>query len=140
MSGAESGVENSAIIEGFSHVAIVATNLDEARSFYCGVLGLTELPRPDLGIPGMWLRVGSLQLHFIESDTMPVPGPGFPHLALHIPAERWEDTITALRERGVVFPGEPSTRLDFGIPVRAAFVMDPAGNTVELTDVGPLTN
>jgi glyoxylase I family protein len=129
---------NQPIIEGFSHVAIVATDLDEARSFYCDALGLAELPRPDLGIPGMWLRVGSLQLHFIESDTMPVPGPGFPHLALHIPVERWDDTILALRERGVVFPGEPSTRLDFGVQVRAAFVLDPSGNTIELTDVGPL--
>lgn len=129
---------NHPIIEGFSHVAIVATDLGGARSFYCGVLGLIELPRPDLGIPGMWLRVGSLQLHFIESDTMPVPGPGFPHFALHIPAERWEDTIAELRERGVEFASEPSTRSDFGVPVRAAFVRDPAGNTIELTDVGPL--
>jgi glyoxylase I family protein len=126
------------IINGFSHVAIVATDLEQARSFYCGALGLTELPRPDLGIPGMWLRVGSLQLHFIESDTMPIPGPGFPHFALHISADRWDDTIVELEARGVPFLGPPSTRSDFGVPVRAVFVKDPAGNTVELTDVGPM--
>ncbi len=33
---------------------------------------------------------------------------------------------------------EPSERVDFGTTVRAAFVSDPAGNVVELTDVGPL--
>lgn len=132
------GAVNQPIIEGFSHVAIVVTNLDEARSFYCEALGLTELPRPDLGIPGMWLQVGSLQLHFIESDTMPIPGPGFPHLALHIPADRWDETLAELRRVGVMFPGEPSTRFDFGVQVRVAFVRDPAGNTIELTDVGPL--
>jgi glyoxylase I family protein len=126
------------IIDGYSHVAIVATDLAAARSFYCDALGLAELPRPDLGIPGMWLRVGSLQLHFIESDTMPIPGPGFPHLALHISADRWDDTIAELLARGVTFLGAPSTREDFGVPVRAAFVQDPAGNTLELTDVGPL--
>ena len=32
----------------------------------------------------------------------------------------------------------PSTRVDFGVPVQAAFLADPAGNVVELTDVGPL--
>jgi glyoxylase I family protein len=132
------GAVNQPIIEGLSHVAIVVTNLDEARSFYCEALGLTELPRPDLGIPGMWLQVGSLQLHFIESDTMPIPGPGFPHLALHIPADRWDETLAELRRVGVMFPGEPSTRFDFGVQVRVAFVRDPAGNTIELTDVGPL--
>ena len=126
------------IIDGFSHVAIVATDLAAARAFYCEALGLVELPRPDLGIPGMWLRVGALQLHFIESDTMPIPGPGFPHLALHIGADHWEDSIAELEARGVTFLGAPSTRSDFGVPVRAAFVRDPAGNIVELTDVGPL--
>jgi len=128
------------LISGFSHVAIVVTDLGAARSFYCGSLGLEELPRPDFGVPGMWLRVGDLQLHFIESDTMPVPGPGFPHLALHIAHDRFDAVIDTLRNCQVTFLGEPSERLDFGVPVRAAFVIDPAGNTVELTDVGPLAN
>jgi hypothetical protein len=32
----------------------------------------------------------------------------------------------------------PSERADFGTRVRAAFISDPAGNVIELTDVGPL--
>lgn len=125
-------------ISGFSHLAIVVTDLDAARTFYCGLLGFTELPRPDLGIAGMWLRVGDLQLHFIESDTMPIPGPGFPHFALHIPSDRWDEVIDELRSSGAPFLGEPTTRSDFGVEVRAAFLRDPSGNTVELTDVGPV--
>jgi hypothetical protein len=46
--------------------------------------------------------------------------------------------MEALREAGVAFIGEPSERVDFGRTVLAAFVADPAGNVVELTDVGPL--
>ena len=88
----------------------------------------------------MWLRVGDLQLHFIENETMPVPGPGFPHLALHVAGDRWEAVVAALRDSGVRFLGEPSSRDDFGTTVRAAFVLDPSGNTIELTDVGPLSN
>ncbi len=125
-------------IAGFSHVAIVCTNLDEARDFYIDVLGLTELPRPDFGIPGMWLRAGDLQLHFIVNESMPVPGPGFPHFALHVDGEQWDEVMNELGEAGVSFLSAPSERDDFGTRVRATFVIDPSGNVVELTDVGPL--
>lgn len=125
-------------VTGFAHVAIVVDDLAAARGFYVDVLGLTDLPRPDLGVPGMWLRLGDLQLHFIENATMPVPGPGFPHVAMHVPADRWEATVDGLRAAGVSFLMGPSEREDFGVRVRAAFVTDPAGNVVELTDAGPL--
>ena len=126
------------LIAGFSHTAIVCTDLSASRAFYVDVLGLLELKRPDLGVPGMWLRVGDLQLHFIENGTMPVPGPGFPHFALHVAGEEWDRVIAQLRAQGVPFLSEPSERSDFGMPVRAAFLLDPSGNVVELTDVGPL--
>ena len=124
-------------VTGYSHVAIAVTDLDAARTFYCGLLGFEELPRPDFG-PGMWLRVGDLQLHFLETDQMPVPGPGFPHFALYVPAGDFVPMAAALKEAGVPFVAEPASRLDFGRPVQTAFVADPAGNIVELTDVGPL--
>jgi glyoxylase I family protein len=124
-------------VTGFSHVAIAVTDLGAARDFYCGVLGFEELPRPDLGIPGMWLKVGDLQLHFIETDEMPTPGKGFPHYALHVPTDEFDATIETLRAAGVSFLGEPSARVDFGKTVLAAFVNDPAGNFIELTTVGP---
>jgi catechol 2,3-dioxygenase-like lactoylglutathione lyase family enzyme len=116
----------------------VCTDLDAAKSFYCELLGFDELPRPDFGVPGMWLRVGNLQLHFLESETMPIPGPGFPHFALHVENDRWDETIALLKSNAVPFLSEPSERSDFGAPVRAAFVLDPSGNVIELTDVGPL--
>jgi glyoxylase I family protein len=123
-------------VTGFSHVAISVTDLDAAREFYCGILGFEELPRPDLGVPGMWLWVGDQQLHFIETDEMPVLGGGFPHYALHVPTDAFDSTIEALRAAGVSFLGEPSSRVDFGTTVLAAFVSDPAGNFIELTNVG----
>src|SRR5438876_3975396 len=55
-------------IQGYSHLAIVATDVDEVRRFYCDLLGFEELPRPDFGIPGVWLRVGDLQLHVIALE------------------------------------------------------------------------
>lgn len=126
-------------VSGFSHVAIVCTSLEESRKFYVDLLGFQELRRPDFGVPGMWLRVGDLQLHFIENETMPVPGPGFPHFALHIASEDWDNVLGFLTEAGVTFLSAPSERSDLGVAVRAAFVLDPSGNVVELTDVGPLS-
>jgi extradiol dioxygenase family protein len=65
------------------------------------------------------------------------PSRGFPHLALHIPADAWDDTMAGIEARGIEFLLPPSERLDFGKPVRAAFIRDPAGNVIELTDVDP---
>ncbi|HUI02662.1 MAG TPA: VOC family protein, partial [Acidimicrobiales bacterium] len=66
------------VVAGYSHVAIAVDDLESARTFYCGVFGFEEVRRPDFGFPGMWLAVGSLQLHFVETDELPTPGKGFP--------------------------------------------------------------
>jgi catechol 2,3-dioxygenase-like lactoylglutathione lyase family enzyme len=128
----------AATVSGYSHVAISVTDLDAARDFYCDVLGFEVLPRPDFGFPGLWLRVGALQLHLGVVDEAPSTGPGFPHFALYVPPEEFDATIESMRAAGVKMLGEPSSRVDFGTPVRAAFITDPSGNAIELTDVGPL--
>ena len=128
----------AATVSGYSHVAISVTDLDEARDFYCDVLGFEELPRPDFGFPGSWLRVGTLQLHLGVVDEAPTSSPGFPHFALYVPTEEFDTTIEAVRAAGVKMLGEPSSRVDFGRTVHAAFISDPSGNVIELTDVGPV--
>ena len=129
----------AATVSGYSHVAISVNDLDAARAFYCGVLGFEVLPRPDFGFPGLWLRVGALQLHLAVADEPVSAGPGFPHFALYVPTDEFDATIDAVRAAGVKLLGEPSSRVDFGTPVHAAFITDPSGNVIELTDVGPLT-
>jgi len=129
----------AATVSGYSHVAISVTDLDEARDFYCDVLGFEVLPRPDFGFPGLWLRVGTLQLHLGVVDETPSAGPGFPHFALYVPTDEFDATIESVRAAGVKMLGEPSSRVDFATPVRAAFITDPSGNAIELTDVGPLS-
>ena len=131
-------VDTGVRVTGYSHVAVHVTDLEAARAFYCGLLGFGELDRPDFGVPGMWLRVGDLQLHFVESEEMPVLGQTFPHFALCVTTEDFAPTMDALKRAGVAFLGEPSSRVDFGRTIWAAFVADPSGNVVELTDVGPL--
>jgi catechol 2,3-dioxygenase-like lactoylglutathione lyase family enzyme len=125
-------------VAGYSHVAVMVDDLDAALAFYCDTLGFSALPRPDFGpgTEGAWLQLGTAQVHLGIVKEMSRPT-GFPHLALHIPADAWDDTMAGIEARGITFLAPPGERLDFGKLVRAAFIRDPAGNVIELTDVDP---
>jgi catechol 2,3-dioxygenase-like lactoylglutathione lyase family enzyme len=125
-------------VAGYSHVAVMVDDLDAALSFYCDALGFAVLPRPDFGpaARGAWLQLGTAQVHLGIVDEMSSSN-GFPHLALHIPADAWDDTMAGIAARDIEFLLPPSEREDFGRRVRAAFIRDPAGNVIELTDVDP---
>lgn len=129
----------SKTISGFSHVNLLVTDLDAARHFYTDILGFPELPRPGVGGTGAWFRVGDLQLHLSEVAEMPakVAG-GAMHIAMYLKSEDFDERVHSIEERGGVLARGPQSREDFGVPVRTAFINDPAGNLVELTDVGPL--
>jgi glyoxylase I family protein len=134
-------VETSApavTIAGYSHVAVMVDDLDAAIDFYRDILGFSMLPRPDFGpgTEGAWLQLGTAQVHLGTVEEMQ-PAGGFPHMAMHVPTAAWDATMAELAARGVAFLMEPNTREDFGRPVRAAFIRDPAGNVIELTDVDP---
>lgn len=126
-------------IAGYSHVNILVDDLAAAHEFYIGKLGFEVLPRPDFGgFAGAWYRIGDLQLHLSVVKEMPDLKGGFPHIALHVDARHFDATIDGLKSLGVPFVMDTMSRVDFGVPVRAAFCKDPSGNVVELTDVGPL--
>ena len=45
---------------------------DEARHFYTSIIGLTEIPKPELLIPsgGLWYQIADIQLHIgTENET-----------------------------------------------------------------------
>jgi glyoxylase I family protein len=125
-------------VVGISHLAISVTDLAATRRFYGEAMGLEELARPDFGVPGAWFRLGDLQLHVLEVPEVAAAGPGLPHLALHVATGDIAGTVDALVRAGATLLAGPRTRDDFGTAVTAAFVSDPDGNVIELTDVGPL--
>ena len=45
----------SAVVHGLFHIAIKTSDLAATRNFWCDVIGLSEMPRPDFGYPGAWL-------------------------------------------------------------------------------------
>ena len=48
---------SGAMITGLFHIAIKTRDLAATVKFYCGVLGLLEVARPDFGYPGAWISV-----------------------------------------------------------------------------------
>ena len=118
-----------------SHISVTVINLERAKAFYSGVLGLREIPRPNFGFPGTWYTLGSgLELHLTVKDEMPLrPAQRFdtrdPHFALAVADA--DDTYARLQSSGTPF-------YDFaGTPtgLRQLFVRDPDGNMIEL--IGP---
>ncbi|MFQ5899878.1 MAG: VOC family protein [Candidatus Methylomirabilia bacterium] len=53
------------MITSYLHAGITVRDLRRSRRFYSDLLGLREIPRPDLGFPGAWYAVGACQLHLM---------------------------------------------------------------------------
>ena len=68
-------------LKAIRHTGIRITDVTKAKEFYGQILGLTELPRPELPVPGAWYECNGVQVHLIgDSNTMrDIPGVG-PHV------------------------------------------------------------
>ncbi len=109
---------------GLHHVSIDVTDVEAAVRFYVDHLGLVELDRPDIGIPGAWLGAGDQQVHLLGVEEVD-PSPSA-HLALQV--ADLDEVVTELSDAGL------RVRRSSGIDgiARQAFVHDPDRNLVEL--------
>lgn len=105
------------------HVSINTRDVAAAVAFYTEVLGGTVRDdRPDFGIGGAWIDLGTSQVHLIDADQPPSMGQHFAIRVADLAA-----AVAELRGRGLVV-GDP-TPVGPGLQT---FVADPTGNTVEL--------
>lgn len=65
----------------YTHVTIVADELEEAVQFYGNVFGMEQIPTPDWDLPIQWVGCGDLQLHLVETEANI---PEFHHFAVHV--------------------------------------------------------
>jgi catechol 2,3-dioxygenase-like lactoylglutathione lyase family enzyme len=108
------------------HVSLNVSDTERALAFYRDVLGMRQLPRPELGIGGAWLDAGAgRQVHLIEAEVPPDAGQ---HVAFRV--DSIDDAVAALRSAGVDV-GDPRLVGDTGI--LQTFVSDPDGNRLEFT-------
>jgi catechol 2,3-dioxygenase-like lactoylglutathione lyase family enzyme len=108
---------------GVHHVSVNVDDVEAGRAFYVDVLGMKVLPRPDLGLGGVWLAVGDQQIHLIE---LPPPAAQGQHFALRV--DDIHAAADAIRAKGVAVT-EPKQLADV---CWQANLIDPAGNAIEL--------
>jgi len=118
------------VILGLDHVQLTGPPgcEDEARRFYGGLLGLTEVPKPpgvrDSG--GVWFTCGAQELHIGVEEAFTPSGKAHPGLL--VAAEDLDALAASLLTAGV------ELQWDDRIPERRRFyARDPWGNRLELT-------
>jgi catechol 2,3-dioxygenase-like lactoylglutathione lyase family enzyme len=118
------------MITGIDHVQITvpAGGAEQARDFYCGLLGLREIEKPEIlrGRGGFWLQAGDRQVHVGIEEGVDRRSTRA-HIAYEVAGI--DDWRTRLAAGGVeVIEGIP-------IPGRDLFEFrDPFGNRVEFIE------
>ncbi|MEO8608560.1 MAG: VOC family protein [Chloroflexota bacterium] len=116
------------MITGIHHVQITAPKgvEEQARAFYCGVLGLPEIEKPDSlkGRGGFWLQVGDRQVHVGTEDD-------FDRLTTKSHIAYQVDDVAAWRTRLKANGIEPDNSIPIPGYDRFEF-RDPFGNRVEM--------
>ncbi len=115
-------------ITAMNHFTVLARDLEETRSFYLDVLGLSEGVRPPLGFPGAWLYAqGQPVLHVIAGRELPVDPKGvLDHMAFSATGLR--DVAVRLRAARVRY----DLRRQPESGVWQLFFFDPNGARIEL--------
>lgn len=112
-------------IRELAHVNLVVRDVDQARAFYGGLLGLAEAERPaGAGRDGVWYRLGAHEIH-ISHEAEPRNADSTRHIALLV-----DDLAAAgaeLERRG--YPIEAARPLP---GISRFFTRDPDGNRLEL--------
>jgi catechol-2,3-dioxygenase len=123
-------------VTGLAEVVMNVQDMAASLEFYRDLLGLEVISPPDMRSP-VFLRAGAANADLpamVVLAQMPPRSPTFNppqrlhHLALAIPAEIFDDTMSALTERGY----EVRTGHHPVIPSRTMYVADPDGTEVEL--------
>ncbi|MBX3644787.1 MAG: VOC family protein [Rubrivivax sp.] len=118
------------MIQGMNHFTITAEDRAQTLDYYCGLLGLSEGWRPDLGFPGAWLYAeGNPQavLHIYWDRPMPAQRTGvIDHLAFT--ARDLKAVKARFDQRGLKY----DLRKQAGAGTWQLFSHDPNGARVEL--------
>ncbi|MBI1901925.1 MAG: DUF1805 domain-containing protein [Planctomycetia bacterium] len=131
-------------VRTLDHVTVVVSDLDRSRKFYCGILGMREVPRPTFSFPGLWFQAGDTQIHLIGAHegaaapgAPPLPAQVRPGRSMHYAFEVADARAAhaSLIAAGVRVLAEPRLRPDGCVQV---FMLDPDGHVVEVFSRPPL--
>jgi catechol 2,3-dioxygenase-like lactoylglutathione lyase family enzyme len=117
---------------GAHHTSFPVRDLARARRFYEGVLGLEQIPRPELGVPGVWYRAGACEVHLIQTPDgldLGTPAPSLNPMARHaaFAVRDYGEALAALRAEGLEV-------IETGPERGQLWVRDPDGHIIELIE------
>ena len=118
------------LVTRFHHASLIVSDLDAARAFYEGILGLQVSPlRPPMDFDGIWYEIGEQQIHLLVQPNpdagvqRPEHGGRDRHIALCV--NDLDELAGRLERAGITYTRSRSGR-------RALFCRDPEGNALEL--------
>jgi catechol 2,3-dioxygenase-like lactoylglutathione lyase family enzyme len=118
------------MIHGMNHFTITAEDRARTLDFYCGLLGLKEGHRPDLGFPGAWLCAPDSDqaiLHIVFGRSLPAQRTGvIDHMAFSA------RDLAAVKARFDARGQGYDLRRQAGSGTWQLFTFDPNGARVEL--------
>ena len=118
------------MLAGLNHANIVTARLPETVDFFVRVLGLRVGPRPAFNFAGAWLYLGDQPvIHLVEQAAPRDPRGALDHVSFTTP-----DFDGALRRLDQISVAYRASDIPSGFG-RQAFLIDPNGVTIELTEV-----
>jgi len=123
-------------VKSLDHVTLVVKDLEASKEFYCGLLGMEDVPRPDFTFAGKWFQAGDTQIHLILEHQASGPAgdirAGEVSTRNHHFAFLVDDVngcFEAAKQAQAVIVSEPKSRPDGAVQL---FLQDPDGYVVEL--------
>lgn len=115
----------------FEHLALAVSEVEESLKFYCEILGLKEIQRPNFDFKGAWISMGTgLSIHLIEGKPeVDTKGSRGNHFAFKV--KNLEAWVEKMKNEGVQIVKGPKQRED---GVWQLFVSDPNGYVIELNE------
>jgi extradiol dioxygenase family protein len=121
------------------HIAIPAGDLDEAKAFYCGVLGCPTGNSED----GRWVDINfwgnELTLHQSEErlptirHDVDMGNVSVPHFGVHLSEEDFQDLKTRIAAANLEYLDQPYRRfVGTEFEQETFFIKDPNGNVLEI--------
>lgn len=125
-------------VQFIDHVTLIVKDLEASRTFYCDVLGMQQVDRPNFSFGGSWFQAGDTQIHLIlEHEKSSPAGEDMSrqkrssrnrHFSFRI--DDGDDAVRKLEAAGIPLLAGPKKRPDGAVQI---FVRDPDGHVVELS-------
>ena len=126
------------MIVGIDHVHVLTTDMDKSLDFYTNLLGFKLERRVQFGPPERRRELAFAGLGNVFIEFLPPTDNGHPEFTgttgrpLCLLVEGMEETVEALRARGVEIATEIRSAFSFG--GRVAIIKDPCGLAIELKE------